>query len=41
VGKDKPEGKEGVNIERAKYDGIRAAIIATLEQSKTGKYPSC
>ena len=32
-----PEGKEGVNIERAKYDVVRAAIIDSI--SSAGELP--
>lgn len=27
-----PEGKEGVNIEKAKYDAIKRAILASVEK---------
>jgi hypothetical protein len=27
-----PQGKQGVNISRAKYDTVRAAIVATLQE---------
>ena len=30
-----PQGKKGVNIERAKYDVIREAIVAALAQAST------
>ncbi|MGE3182075.1 MAG: hypothetical protein AB7N71_10620 [Phycisphaerae bacterium] len=31
-----PEGKEGVNIERAKYDAMKSAILRSVGRSRTG-----
>ncbi len=31
-----PEGKQGVNIERAKYDAMRAALLAALPADEHG-----
>jgi hypothetical protein len=33
-----PAGKQGVNIERAKYDQVKAAIIAALEKRGEGTF---
>lgn len=30
-----PEGKQGVNIDRAKYDAVRGALIAVLAENGT------